>query len=361
MRATQLTIDTDALKHNLNIIMQQAPQAKVIAMVKSNAYGCGLDLVTKTLSQHVYGFGVACVAEAMMIRKLGVLDPCIIFEGPHQPEEIEIAATNQFQLVVHHHKHLQELQQYQGKGSIKVWIKLNTGMNRLGFKISELDSVLHVLKNCSAVEVPIGLMTHFACADEPLHALHASQIIKWKRLIQNWQGPISACNSAAIWSTQDCIGTHIRPGLALYGVSPFSQRLAHDLQLKPVMNLSSAVLAIHDLDQQEYIGYGATYQTQRTSRIAVIPVGYGDGYPRHIQPGTCVSILGHKVPIIGRVSMDKLTVDITDYPGVQIGDPVELWGKQIPIEYVALQSGTIPYELMCQVGPRERLLNLYLK
>lgn len=360
MRATQLIIDTHALMHNLNIVKKQAKQANIIAMVKANAYGCGLDLVTKTLSHQVYGFGVACIAEAMMIRKMGIHDPCIIFEGNHQVNEIALAAQNHFELVVHHHHQLKDLRAYQGKEPLKVWIKINTGMNRLGFKFSELDAVLRLLKDCSSIEFPIGLMTHFACADEPEHALHKTQISKWKRLIQNWQGPISACNSAALWSTQECIGSYVRPGLALYGVSPFSHSIGIDLHLKPVMKLVSEVFAINDLAAEEYIGYGASFQTYRPSRIAVIPIGYGDGYPRHVQAGTTVAIGGHRVPIVGRISMDKLTVDITDYSSIQIGDPVELWGDKVPIEYVAQQAGTIPYELMCQVGPRERLLNLYL-
>lgn len=361
MRPTRLHIDTNALLHNLNAIQKQAKNSKVIAMVKANAYGCGVDVVTNTLTKKVDAFGVACVDEAIQIRKLGIKDPCIIFEGPHEQSELALAVEYGFELVIHHRKQIEWLTSFMTPKSIKVWIKINTGMNRLGFKDYELDQVVQELRTCASVDVPIGLMTHFACADEPEHPLHGSQKLKWKRLIKNWQGPISACNSAALWSSQDCIGSYIRPGLALYGISPFAHLIYKDLDLKPVMRFESRVAVIHELTENEYIGYGATFQTHRPTKLAIIPVGYGDGYPRHIQAGTYVSIGNFKVPIVGRVSMDKITVDITDYPGVQIGDLVELWGEYVPIEYVAKQSGTIPYELMCHVGPRERLLNLYLK
>lgn len=360
MRGTRLHIDTDALLHNFKVIQAKAPQQKIIAMVKSNAYGCGLETVVRQLHGWVYAFGVAFLAEAMQIRRFGVLDPCVLFEGIHEPCELKTVSEQGFELVIHHPLQLEWLLNMPCDSPIKVWIKINTGMNRLGFKINQFDEVLRNLKACPWVDSQIGLMTHFACADTPQHPLHQKQINDWQALIATWDGPLSAVNSAAIWTSPSMLGSHIRPGLALYGASPIPDVLATELHLKPVMTFSSVVMAIQSLEADESIGYGATYVTQRISKIAVVAVGYGDGYPRHIKDGTFVQIGSYQVPIVGRVSMDKVTVDITDCSGVQIGDPVELWGAHISIEYVAKQAGTIPYELMCQVGPRERLLNLYL-
>jgi alanine racemase len=361
MRATRLDIDTQALQHNLAVIKKLVLPSNIIAMVKSNAYGCGMALIAKTLSGQVETFGVACVDEALWLRHLGIDDPCLIFEGLHQQQEIESVANYGFELVLHQWNQIQWITNTPTQSPLKVWIKINTGMNRLGFQPNELIKLVTTLKSCPWIDEKIGLMTHFACADDPVHPLHHQQIQEWQRLVKDWQGPVSACNSAAIWTTQQFLGTCVRPGLSLYGVSPLPDSIGMDLNLKPVMRLYSSILTIHEVGAGEFIGYSATYQTLKHSKIAIVPIGYGDGYPRHIQTGTCVSINGQLAPIVGRISMDKMTVDVTNYPSVQIGDPVELWGENLPIEYVAKQSGTIPYELMCQVGPRERLFDLFLK
>jgi len=361
MRGTRLHIDTDALMHNFKVIQSKAPHQKIIAMVKSNAYGCGLETVVRQLQGRVNAFGVAFLAEAMQIRRFGVFDPCVLFEGIHEQCELKAVSEQGFELVIHHSVQLEWLLNTPCDSPIKVWIKINTGMNRLGFKLNQFDDVWRKLKACPWVDSPIGLMTHFACADTAQHPLHQKQMKDWQTLIATCGGPLSAANSAAIWTSSSVLGSHVRPGLALYGASPIPDLFASDLELQPVMTFTSVVMAVQSLNADESIGYGATYVTQRISKIAVVPVGYGDGYPRHIKDGTCVQIGAYQAPIVGRVSMDKVTVDITDCTGVQIGDPVELWGARIPIEYVAKQAGTIPYELMCQVGPRERLLNLYFK
>lgn len=361
MRPTVLHIDRQALLHNYCVISQQAPQSKVIAMVKSNAYGCGLEYVVRALSNQIYAFGVACVAEAMAIRAWGVDDICLIFQGVHQAHEWQLAAQNGFEVVLHHPAQLKWLLDTTLSKPVRIWIKINTGMHRLGFPPKELAHVEKVLRACPWVDANIGLMTHFACADIPEHPLNHQQIQLWHTLSKDWPGSTSACNSAAIWSFPECQGTHVRPGISLYGVSPFAHQTAQSLSLKPVMRYCSALMTIGDYPEGVSIGYGATFTTQRPSRIGVVAVGYGDGYPRHMQQGASVWIAGQLAPIVGRISMDMMTVDLTDCTGVQLGDHVELWGENLPIEKIAEQAGTIPYELMCQVCPRERLLELYIK
>lgn len=360
MRMTHLKVNIDALLHNLQVLQAKAPNSQLIAMVKANAYGCGLDVITKALSGKVGAFGVACVDEALAIRKLGIQDAVVVLEGAHQKEEIDIAAKFGFELIVYHQAQLEWIKQYTGSNLLKVWIKINTGMNRLGFKPNKLESVHQQLLQLPLVDKNIGLMTHFACSDDPEHHLHQQQISVWKQLLQKWRGPVSACNSAAIFSSSEVVGSYVRPGISLYGVSPMSHLSAYELNLKPVMRFYSKVMNVFEVSADEFIGYGATHQFQKPAKIALIPVGYGDGYPRHILKDTVVLINGKPAPIVGRVSMDKITADVTQYPSVVMGDLVELWGENLPIEYVAKQSGTIAYELMCQVGPRERLLNLYL-
>lgn len=356
-----LEIDLKALLHNLEVVKAQAPSAQVIAMVKSNAYGCGLENITKSLAGKVYAFGVACIAEASAIRSWGIQERCILYQGVHQASEWSQTSELGFEVVLHQQYQLDWLLNNPLPKPVKVWAKFNTGMNRLGFHINEFQTVIKTLKNCSWVDDKLGVMTHFACADEALHPLNQYQRNEWFMMTQDWQGDISACNSAAIWQFNDLCGTHIRPGLALYGVSPIGAKNATALQLIPVMRFKSAIMAIHQVESGEAIGYGATFITSRSSLIGVVAVGYGDGYPRHVNQDAYVMIHQHRVPIVGKISMDMMMVDLTDYPGVQLGDPVELWGENLLIEEVAKFSGTISYELMCQVCPRERLLSLYFK
>ena len=361
MRPTFLHIDIPALTHNFKQLQQIADSAKIIAMVKSNAYGCGLDHITLALKDRVGAFGVACLAEALAIRGFGLTDQCLIFQGVYTPDEWRIAACHHFEVVLHHRPQLEWLLAKPLEQPVKVWLKMNTGMHRLGFSVSDFADVVAALKDCPWVNPSIGLMTHFACADEPAHPLNDSQRQLWQTISTNWQGPISACNSAASIVFTHAHGSHLRPGLILYGVSPFADKNAQDLGFKPVMRYHSAIFVIHEFPAQVPIGYGAAYVTTQATRIGMVAVGYGDGYPRHVLPGTQVWINGQSAPIVGKISMDMMAIDITNCAGIQLGDLVELWGEHLPIEYVAKQANTIPYEIMCQVCPRERILDFYSK
>ncbi|CDZ78792.1 Alanine racemase, biosynthetic [Legionella massiliensis] len=353
-RPTRVQIDETALLHNLNTIKRCAPESKVIAMVKANAYGCGIPAVVPVLEGQVYAFGVACLEEAMAIRTLGIRSDCVLFQGIFTPDELHLVAAHHFQLVIHQPHQLNWLLATPLANKIKVWVKINTGMHRLGFAPEACYEVINALTNCPWVDEEIGLMTHLASADEPDNPSNQSQLRLFKDLEFPGQYLRSIANSAAILALPETHTDVVRPGIMLYGVSPFSNQTGQELGLLPVMRFVSAISAIHHYPAQARIGYGGTWQTTKPSIIGVVAAGYGDGYPRHIAQNTPVWVNGQQAPIVGRVSMDMLTVDLTDCSDVRIGEPVELWGQHIPVEKIALSAGTIAYELLCQFSPRVR-------
>ncbi|MBN9230469.1 MAG: alanine racemase [Legionella sp. 40-6] len=353
-RPTRLIIDTHALVHNLKKIQEFAPQKKIIAMVKANAYGCGLSEVIPTLDGRVYAFGVACIEEALDVRRLGSRSPCVLFQGVFSAEEYVLAAAQGFDCVLHQPHQVQWLLQTPLKHPLKVWLKVNTGMNRLGFRPHEIPRVMQTIKTCSWVAPQINLMTHFACADEPWRPENQQQMDAFAQINVQEFSHISMANSAAIMSFPDTHADVVRPGIMLYGVSPFADKIARDLGLLPVMNFVSALSAVYENPPQGQVGYSGTWKSERTSRIGIVAVGYGDGYPRHIEANTPVWIQGAEVNIIGRVSMDMLAVDLTNHPHIQPGTPVELWGKNIAVERIAQKAGTSGYELLCQISERVR-------
>ena len=354
-RPTHVYIDSVALLHNVSRVKQCAPGKKIIAMVKANAYGCGLSAVLPVLEGHVDAFGVACLEEAMILRSLGSRSDCILFQGVFSADELHCVASHDFQCVVHQPQQLQWLLSTPLTKKIKVWIKVNTGMNRLGFAPLELERIISALLACPWVDDKLRLMTHLACADEPLDAANLQQLNCFNNLALNRTNIIrSIANSAAILALPEMQADLVRPGIMLYGISPFFNQVGSDLGLIPVMRLISAVSAIHHYPALTRIGYGGTWQSDKPMVIGVVPVGYGDGYPRHISANTPTWINGFIAPVVGRVSMDMLTVNLTDCPEVKVGDPVELWGQHIPVETIARSAGTIAYELICQVSPRVR-------
>lgn len=353
-RPTRVQIDTNALRHNLALVKQRAPGSKVIAMVKANGYGCGLKEVVPVLSGHVAAFGVACLEEALAVRKLDAHSDCILFQGIFTADELQAVNANRFQCVLHEPYQLQWLLANPLSQPIKVWVKVNTGMNRLGFLPSDVNDVFSALRDCPWVDEEVGLMTHLACADEPQHPNNQAQLTCYYDLVvpANMKIIRSIANSAAIIALNQTHADYVRPGIMLYGVSPFSDQDGAELGLKPVMRFVSAISAVHPVAEGAYVGYGATWQAQRPSLIGVVAVGYGDGYPRHIADNTPVSINGVLAPIVGRVSMDMLTVDLSDCPPVNVGDVVELWGQHVTVETIARSADTIAYELLCQFSSR---------
>lgn len=354
-RPSRISIDARALLHNLNCVKQYAPRQKIIAMVKANAYGCGLSTVVSVLDGHVNAFGVACIEEAYELRQNGGRADCILFQGVFSADELPLAAALNLQCVIHQNCQLQWILDTPLASKMKVWVKVDTGMHRLGFDPVEVPQVIKALKVCPWIDDEIGLMTHFACADELGHEKNESQFEKMMALA-HLDGNIvcSMANSAAIMSLSKTHADAVRPGLMLYGVSPFSNKIGSELGLKPVMRFTSVISAIHPYPPNEPIGYGASWQSPASSVIGIIPVGYGDGYPRGIASNTPVWINGMTVPIVGRISMDMLTVDLTRCENAAIGDAVELWGIHVPVEAVAKSAGTIPYELLCHISSRVR-------
>lgn len=353
-RPTYIHISTSALKHNVLQVKQLAPGKKIIAMVKSNGYGCGLNKVIPTLENHVDAFGVACLDEAIKVYELSPHSQCLIFQGIFSADELIMLENYPFQCVVHQARQLEWIVNTPLKKMLKIWVKVNTGMNRLGFEPHEVNEVIRSLHNIPWVDKSIGLMTHLACADEPTHVNNAVQANCFNQLTlpPAIQLTRSMANSATIISNSSAHFDAVRPGIMLYGASPFSTISAAELNLIPVMQFSSAISSLFQCKQNAYVGYGSTWQAKRDSVIGVVAVGYGDGYPRHIANNTLVSVNGFKAPIVGRVSMDTLTIDLTDCREIREGDKVELWGQDIPIETVAKSAGTIPYELLCQVSQR---------
>lgn len=354
-RPTRITIDKAALLHNVQRVKQCAPNKKIIAMVKANAYGCRLASVLPVLDAHVDAFGVACLEEAETLRSLGSVRDCILFQGVFAADEWLRVVDLQLQSVVHQVRQLQWLLAHPLPKKIKIWVKVDTGMHRLGFEPSEVNAVIDALKVCPWVHPDIGLMTHLACADEPQHESNALQLQVLENLSYYHENIVrSMANSAAIMALPEAHGDVVRPGLMLYGISPFPNQTASALNLIPVMRFESAVSAIHHYPAHAPIGYGRTWQRDTPSIIGVVAAGYGDGYPRHIAQNTPVWVNGFTAPVVGRVSMDMLTIDLTDCPKVSVGDAVELWGQHVPVEAIAKSAGTIPYELLCHISSRVR-------
>jgi len=354
-RPTCLLTSANALLHNLKRVKACAPQQKVMAVVKANAYGTGLDFAIPVLNGQVDAFAVSCLEEALKIRELGSRASCLVLQGVFNAEEWRVAARYGFDCVIHHQAQLKWLLSVPLPSKIKVWVKINTGMHRLGFAMDEVEEVLRTLESCPWVDKDIRLMTHLARADERGHPYNDFQFNAFNAMSGSFKKYAhSIANSAAILSLPKTHADVVRPGIMLYGVSPFENQTGVDLGLMPVARLMSAITVIHHYPAGSSIGYGGTYTTDRPSIIGIVPVGYGDGYPRHIQPQTPVWVNGVMVPVVGRVSMDMLTIDLTTIPDAQEGDPVELWGPNIPIEQIATSAGTIAYELLCQMTDRLR-------
>lgn len=358
MRYSQICIDVAALQHNFARVKQLAPQAGVMCMVKANAYGIGLKTALCALTAQNFqlrdGFGVACLQEALAIRELGYQHPITLMEGVFHQQEIPMAIAHRCECVVHHSQQVEWLLEhrlaYQAAG-LKVWIKLNSGMNRLGFSLTRCIDAIQQLQDLGFDCV---LTMHFANADSPSHPLNQIQIEQlWavKRACQPLA--ISCCNSAAIFNWSDLHFDYVRPGIMLYGASPFHDRSADSLGLMPVHYLFAAVISMQDVLTGETVGYGSHYVAQQPMRIAVVSIGYGDGYPRRAVKPNYVIIAGYQCEIVGRVSMDMLTVDITTIADqVALGTQVELWGKQWSIDAVADAHDTISYELLCRMTER---------
>ncbi|MFZ2725614.1 MAG: alanine racemase [Methylococcaceae bacterium] len=352
--AAYVMLSLDALKHNLAQVRASAPQAKVMAVIKANAYGHGLLRVAHALNT-VDAFAVARLAEGIRLREANMRQRIAVLSGFTCPEELDLLLDYQLDVVVHSHEQLSYLKQRTETSQLAVWLKLDTGMNRLGFKAAEFDEVYQRLRQCTIVKQPINIMTHLANADDSNDDSTSEQIALFKQTTANIQETgveYSIANSAGLLAHPQALSHWVRPGIMLYGISPFANSTGEQLGLKPVMSLRSRLIVVKPLAAGEKVGYAGTWQCQKDTLLGVVAVGYGDGYPRHAREGTPVLINGQRVPLCGRVSMDMITVDLASLPDAKVGDLVTLWGEGLPVEEIALCADTIPYTLVCAVTQR---------
>jgi alanine racemase len=346
------TIDTPALRRNLRVVREKAPGARVMAVVKANAYGHGLVAVAGALHD-ADAFAVARVDEGLVLRAAGIAKPIVLLEGVFDREQVEAAAAAGFELVVHSLSQIELLRALPGSGLFTVWLKLDTGMNRLGLGEAEFAAALAELRTLPQVRTPVRLFTHLASADEASAPTTARQLARFAAATRAEHGARSIANSAGLLNFPAAHGDWVRPGLMLYGVSPIQGMLGADFGLTPVMTLQSRVIAVKPVAVGEQVGYGGTWTAVRPTRLAVAAIGYGDGYPRSLGNGTPVLVNGERAALAGRVSMDMIGIDVTAcQAAVRLGDPVVLWGPALPVEEIARHAGTIPYELLCGISQR---------
>jgi alanine racemase len=346
------SIDTRALRHNLGVIREWAPGSRVMAVIKANAYGHGLVAVARAL-EGADAFAVARVDEGLTLRQAGVLTRTVLLEGVFDRAQLEAAAVAGFELVVHTAEQIELLRSAPRGKKFTVWLKLDTGMNRLGFKGPAFEAARVALSELASVRSPVNLFTHLASADTPETGATAGQLAQFSAVTAFLEGERSIANSAGLLGFTDAQADWVRPGLLLYGASPFPGTIGPDYGLRPVMTLHSHVIAVKDLDAGEHVGYGGAWVARRPTRLAVAAVGYGDGYPRSLASGSPVLVNAQRAPLAGRVSMDMIGIDVTDLGEVpRLGDPVILWGDGLPVEEIAVWADTIPYELLCGISQR---------
>lgn len=347
-------VDSAALRHNLARVRTTAPGSGVMAVIKANAYGHGLVPAAKAMAESD-GFAVARLEEGLALRRAGLANRILLLEGACGAEQLALAAQQDFDLMVHSVEQIEMLEGRAGSDVVRAWIKVDTGMNRLGFRVEEFAAAHRRLVGIANVAPDPTLVTHLASADDRRDSKTTTQLQAFGTATAGVPGARSIANSAAMLAWPATRADWVRPGLMLYGVSPFPSGTGAELGLRPAMTLQSEVIAVKAVKQGETVGYGGAWRALRSTRMAVVAGGYGDGYPRSTGPGAPVLVNGHHAPLIGRVSMDMVTVDVTDLPVVAIGDPVVLWGEGVPVEDIARHAGTIPYELICGVSQRVQL------
>jgi alanine racemase len=344
-------IDSSALRANLQAIRARAPGCRVMAVVKANAYGHGLVSTALALSE-ADALAVARLEEATALRAAGLSGAIVLLEGVFSAAQLAEAARLRLDLVVHQEQQIELLEQYRGTTRLGVWLKVDTGMNRLGFRPEHFAAAWERLGRVRPAPAQLRVLTHLAAADEEDGACTREQLARLAPLIAGLSAELSIANSAAILAQPATHAQWVRPGLALYGVSPFAGRRGRDFGLRAAMTLESTVIAVREVHPGERVGYGGAWRAARPSRVAIIAAGYGDGLLRSLGNGAPVLIGAQRAPMVGRVSMDMIAADVTDLPGTAVGDRVELWGTRLAVEEMAIAAGTIPYELLCAVSQR---------
>ncbi|WOJ96170.1 alanine racemase [Congregibacter brevis] len=350
-RPTLARVFPQNIRHNLGLVRDKATAARVMACVKADAYGHGLVTVSQALHDVADGFAVACIEEALILRKHDITKPILMLEGPQSADEIAEASSQNLTLCINEWHQLEWLEQAGLNSPLSCWLKVDTGMHRLGFApdvtAEAIERLLPQIKHSEFV-----VCTHFSSADLPEDNGISKQLDVFDRSVGEQGYAQSTANSAAIFRAPESHRDWVRPGYMLYGGSPIAESTADDLGLKPAMEFSAQVISIREVPTGERVGYCGRWQAQRPSRIATIAAGYGDGYPRHAPDGTPVFIDGASLPLAGRVSMDMITVDVTEHPGVKIGSKAVLWGDVPAVDALADHADSIGYELLAGMPKR---------
>jgi len=348
------TIDLAAMRYNLAQARARAGRRTVWAVVKANAYGHGIERAVRAFAE-ADGLGLLDLAEAQRAREAGWRKPILLLEGFFEPADLSVVDALRLTVVVHGFEQIEMLERHRPPQPIDVYLKLNTGMNRLGFGAADAARALARLRALPHVRV-VSLMTHFANAERDDarfgRAAPAEQLRAFESLTAHWHGERCLANSAALFLQPSIGGDSVRPGIALYGATPDASVSAARLGLRPAMTLRSRVIGLQQLQAGDSVGYGSQFVAPRAMRIGIVACGYADGYPRHAPNGTPVEVDGVRAGTVGRVSMDMLCVDLTDVPAARVGSEVELWGERVPIDEVAAAAGTVGYQLMCALAQR---------
>lgn len=350
-RKTVARIDTSALRRNYRLACKLAGPARAMAVIKADGYGHGIREVARALAADAPKFAVACMEEALAVREAGIDHPVVLLQGMHSADDVAASVRHGFEVVVHSDYQLQWLEQ--AREVPRLWLKVNTGMNRLGFAPVALAEVMARVQARDAMQQVIGFVTHFACADDVNSGFTEEQTRVFSQAVVDWPAlEKSAGNSAAHFLPGQPLFDWSRPGIMLYGASPMLDQTGPELGLEPVMTLEAQLTAVRTVPAGESVGYGASWTADRDTRMGIVAIGYGDGYPRHAGTDTPAWVAGNRIRLIGRVSMDMLAVDLTNAPGARAGDLVELWGGHVSVDEVARHAGTISYELLTGITAR---------
>jgi alanine racemase len=351
MRPIKAYINLSALTFNLQAVKKIAKNSKIMAVLKANAYGHGLVETVKAIKS-VEGIAILTIEEAVKIRKAGFKNTILLLEGLFVAEDIHQVEKLNLNLVLHNDQQIEYLNEVTLKNPINVHLKINTGMNRLGFSPDQVDYLIENL-NANPNVAGITLMTHFATADEKEGI--TKQLDCFNRVTNNYNFSSSVANSAALYKFPEARLDWVRPGILLYGASPFDDISAKKIDVKPVMSLMSKIIAIQNIKKGQAVGYGNNFIAKEDMRIGIVACGYGDGYPRHAKTGTPIFVHNKITKTIGRVSMDMLYVDLSKIDKAGIGSKVEMWGSLISVDEVAKNSGTVGYELLCNISASTRV------
>lgn len=349
-RPIRASIDLEALRHNYLLAKNRAGHAKAFAVVKANAYGHGLDRALQALGEVADGFALLDLAEARAVRAAGLTQPVALLEGFFEPADLAEIAALRLMPAIHSEAQLAMLERATLAAPIDVLLKVNSGMNRLGFTADSLPAALAQLRALPCVR-GITVMTHFARADDEVGV--GAQLARFKKMTAGLDLPVSLANSAALLRFPEATGQIVRPGIMLYGSSPMpDMQSAEAIGLRPVMTLTSEIIGVQDVVAGERVGYGGTFEASAPTRVGVVACGYADGYPRHAPTGTPILVDGRRTRVLGRVSMDMLACDLTHLPDAGVGSAVTLWGEGLAADEVASAAGTISYELFCALAAR---------